>query len=392
MTQGQFSRYQRTALIVGGVGLILAIVGAVFNLRQFWQSYLLAYIFWLEIGLGCLGLVMLHHLVGGRWSAMIRRLMEAGAMTLPLLAVLFLPLLAGLTSLYPWTDAAHVAESELLQHKSAYLNISFFIVRAVFYFLIWIGLAYLLNRWSLQQDHTDDVALIARMRRLSAIGLILYILTATFAATDWMMSLEPEWFSSIYGLQFIAGHALAALAVAVIGLRYLVRPEPAAAGSGLVNAFNNLGNFLLGFVMIWAYFSFSQFLIIWSANIPEEGVWYYHRSQGGWQWVGGGLVTFHFGLPFLLLLSRTVKRQAQWLTILAAIIFVVRLIDLFWLITPAFYPDGIHIHWLDVALLVAVGGGWLAQFFRQLAGKSLLPRHDPHLAEVTHEQTEFAAS
>jgi hypothetical protein len=381
----QLSRIQRPGLIIGLVGLVLAGAGAWLDLEQFWQSYLLAYVFWLEIALGCLGMVMLHHVAGGRWSFVIRRLMETGAMTLPLLAVLFIPLLIGLTRLYPWTDSALVAQSELLQHKSVYLNVPFFIIRAVIYFIVWSGLAYLLNRWSFQQDETSAPGLSSRLRRLSAIGLVLYFVTATFAAFDWLMSLEPEWFSSIYGVLFIVGQALAALALAIIGLRWMARDQPLTepiAGSTWANLFNDLGNFLLGFVMVWAYISFSQFLVIWSANIPEEAIWYYHRSQGGWQWVGLGLILFHLVLPFFLLLSRRVKRRAQWLTGLAVAILLMRLVDLFWLIVPAFYPDGLHVHWLDVALLIAMGGGWLTLFVRQLAAKPILPLYDPRPDKV----------
>jgi hypothetical protein len=391
----QLNRLQRPSLIIGLVGLVLAIVGAFLNLQQFWQSYLLAYIFWLEIALGCLAVVMLHHLVGGRWSFVIRRLMETGAMTLPLMALLFMPLLFGLNQLYTWTDPNQVAQSELLSHKSVYLNIPFFLSRTVVYFLIWIGLAYLLNRWSLAQDRTGELGLATRMRRLSGLGMVLYLVTATFAGYDWLMSLEPEWFSSIYGLLFIVGQGLAAFAVAIIGLRLLSTYKPATevvTASAWVNNFNDLGNFMLGFVMIWAYISFSQFLIIWSANVPEEAVWYYHRSQGGWQWIAMFLILFHFALPFLLLLSRLVKRKAQLLTSLALLILFVRLADLFWLIMPAFYPNEIHFHWLDLVIPIAMGGGWIAVFVRQLAGKPLLPLHDPHLQEIVHEQKEEFAS
>lgn len=392
----QLKRWQRPALIVGLVGLVGAVAGAVLDLQQFWLSYLLAYIFWLELALGCLGLVMLHHLVGGRWSLAIRRLMEAGAMTLPGLALLFIPLLLGLNRLYIWTDPAYMAQSELLMHKRIYLNLPFFLGRAVIYFAVWIGLAYLLSRWSLEQDRTGEPGLSRRMRRLSGIGMILYVVTATFAAYDWLMSLEPDWFSSIYGLLFIAGQGVAALALAIIGLRLWSSRESAAgvAGATWTAHFNDLGNFMLGFVMIWAYVSFSQFLIIWSANIPEEAVWYYHRSQGGWQWLGMGLILFHFGLPFFLLLSRTIKRQAQLLTILAGLIFVVRLADLIWLIVPAFYPEGFHIHWLDGVTLVAIGGGWITLYLRQLAGRPLLPGNDPLLEEgMRHAQhQEFTVS
>jgi hypothetical protein len=370
-------RLQRLGLLVGLAALAISLLGAFQNPEQFWQSYLLAYLFWLEIGLGCLGLVMLHHLAGGRWSALSRRVLETGAMTLPLMALLFVPLLWGLATLYPWTDPAYLLHSEALQQKSLYLNLPFFLARALIYFAIWLALAYLLNRWSLAQDLTGEEKYTRRMVRLSALGMILYVLTATFAAYDWMMSLEPEWFSSIYGLLFIAGQAVAALALAIIGLALLSRRE--GADQDWRQPFNDLGNLMLGFVMIWAYFSFSQFLIIWSANIPEEAIWYYHRSQGGWQNVGLFLIGVHFVLPFLLLLSRVVKRQAQRLMVLAMLIFVVRWVDLFWLIVPAFHPEALHWHWLDLAILAAMGGGWVALFSWKWRKKSPLPLHDPRL-------------
>lgn len=379
------NRWRLGGFIIGGVGLVLAVIGAFFDPAQFWQSYLLAYVFWLQIPLGCLAVLMLHHLVGGHWGLVIRRFLETGAMTLPLLAVLFIPLIFGLNALYRWTDPQAVAQSELLQHKSIYLNIPFFLARAVLYFIIWLGLAYGLSRWSLAQDRSADPALAGRMRRLSALGLILYALTATFAAYDWLMSLEPEWYSSIYGVLFIVGQVLAAFAFAIIMLRWGSN-WPSLAESVSRLDFNDLGNFMLGFVMIWAYISFSQFLIIWSANIPEEAIWYFHRSQGGWQWVGLGLILFHFTLPFLLLLSRRAKRQAALMAALAVLLIGMRLVDLFWLIAPAFHPDGLRLHWLDGVMVIALGGLWLAVFAWQLAGKPLMPSHDPRFQEAfAHE-------
>lgn len=386
-----FKRWQTPALTLGLVGLVLALVGAFLNQTQFWQSYLLAYVFWLEAGLGCLGLLMLHHLVGGRWSGLIRRLLETGAMTLPLLALLFIPLVIGMNTLYPWLNAEHVQQSELLQQKTGWLNGPFFLGRSAFYFLIWITLALLFNRWSLAQDRAQGTAEAAkfttRMHRLSAVGMILYVLTATFAGYDWLMSLEPEWFSSIYGLLFIAGQALAALSLAIIGLGMVARER--GTTQQWVKSFNDLGNFLLGFVMIWAYFTYSQFLVIWSADIPEEGIWYYHRTQGGWQTVALILIAVHFVLPFVLLLSRTLKRSVPWLTAVALLVFLARSIDLVWLIVPAFYPEGVHVHWLDLALWLAIGGGWVMFFTRQWAGKAALPIHDPHVGDSDEEHEEF---
>jgi hypothetical protein len=374
-----FQRWQWPAWIVTVLGLVLAVVGLLLDERQFWQSYLLAYAFWLELSLGCLGILMLHHLVGGRWSALIRRLMETGASTLPLLALLFAPLLFGLGTIYPWADPTHLSESELLQQKSAWLNVPFFWGRAALYFVVWLTLAYLLRRWSLEQDRTGDLQLAGRMRRLSAVGMILYVLTTTFAAYDWLMSLEPEWFSSIYGLLFMAGGGLAGFALAIIGLKVIAKAYGSA--HNWVQSFNDLGNFLLSLVMLWAYFSFSQFLIIWSANIPEEAIWYIHRSQGGWLNVGLFLIAVHFVLPFLLLLARGLKRSVRWLTGLALFIFAGRLVDLFWLIVPAFHADGLRWHWLDLALVVAMGGAWVSLFIQQWTEKAPLAHADPHLGQ-----------
>ena len=383
-----FKRLQAPALIVGVVGLALALVGAFLDQTQFWQSYLVAYIFWLEIGLGCLGLLMVHHLVGGRWSGMIRHLLETGAMTLPLMALLFLPLLLGMNTLYPWLDAEHVSHSPLLQQKTAWLNAPFFIGRSALYFLVWLTLALLFQRWSMMQTLTGDPQWAGRMRRLSAGGIILFMLTATFAGYDWLMSLEPEWFSSIYGLLFIIGQAIGALSFAIIGLGMIAQAQ--GVGQRWVKSFNDLGNFLLGFVMIWAYFTYSQFLIIWSADIPEEGIWYYHRTQGGWQTVALVLIALHFVLPFILLLSRPLKRTIRGLMAVALLVFLARLVDLYWLLVPAFYPAGVHFHWLDGALWVAIGGGWLTVFSRQWTGKAALPRHDPHVGESDEQEQELA--
>ncbi len=378
-TPSSLARLQRPALLIALVGVVLAGVGAWLDLTQFWRSYLIAYLFWLQIGLGCLGMVMLHHLAGGRWSALIRRIMEAGALALVPLAVLFLPILIGLPSIYPWADADFLAHSEVVQQKAAYLNVPFFVGRAAVYWVVWLGLALLLRRWSLAQDRTGDPALTTRLRRLSAAGIILYMLSATWASYDWMMSLEPEWFSSAYGLLVISGQATAALALAIIGLRGLARN---ATAQDWTQSFNHLGNLLLAFVMIWAYLSFSQFLIIWSANIPEEAIWYGRRSQGGWLTLGLIVIGVHFVVPFFLLLSRRFKRRAQTLTVLAWLILAARLLDLAWLILPAFSPVSTN-HWLDWVALIAIGGIWFAAFAWLWTSQPPLPRHDPHLLGET---------
>jgi hypothetical protein len=349
--------------------------------EHFFQSYLFGYIYWMQITLGSVGLVMLHYLVGGRWSFAIRRLLEAGAMTLFPMALLFIPILLGAQYLYLWARPEQVAESALLQYKTPYLNLPFFVGRTLLYFVIWIGLAYLLNRWSIEQDRTADVALYRRLKSLSAVGTILYMLTVTFAAFDWMMSLEPEWFSSIYGVIFIAGQAVATIAFALILLAALARREPLANWLS-VDVFNDLGNFLLAFISFWAYVSFSQYLIIWSANLPETVTWYIRRTEGGWEWLAFILIFCHFALPFALLLSRRAKRNTRLLVAVAVFVLLIRFVDIFWMIKPAFYPEGFYIHWLDIVIPITIGGFWIAFFLWRLGQRPLLPLHDPRFEEA----------
>ncbi|HEX9372426.1 MAG TPA: hypothetical protein VF897_15535 [Roseiflexaceae bacterium] len=384
--QPDLRRVQLPALAAGVAGLAACAVGAYLDPGAFYQSYLFAYLFWFGIALGSLAILMLHHLVGGAWGFPIRRLLESAALTLPLLLVLFLPLLLGLGELYEWARPDALAADSLLQHKSAYLNPTFFVARAAIYFAIWIGLAFFLNRWSLEQDRTDEPALARRMRDLSRFGLVLYMLTMTFAAIDWVMSIEPHWYSTIYGLIYVAGQGLAGFSVAIIVAALLSRREP-LAGAVTPERFGDLGGLLLAFVMFWAYVALSQFLLIWSANLPEEVTWYVRRIQGGWSWVIIFVIAFQFVLPFLLLLARRVKRTIPALAGLAGLIMLVHLIDLFWLVVPPFRQDGLSVHWLDLAAPIGIGGLWVAAFAWLLARRPLLPLHDPR-AQGLQEATE----
>ena len=382
--EADFRRIQRGALIAGVVGLVLCVIGALFDLDQFFQSYLWAYLFWLGIAAGCFGIMLLQHLAGGRWGVVIRRFLESGAMTLPLMALLFIPLLFGLQSLYVWARPEAVQADEILQHKQPYLNVPFFIIRALLYFAIWSGLALLLNRWSLQQDRTADPNLSRRFRLLSGPGLVIYMLTMTFASFDWAMSLDPHWYSTIYGALFIIGQGLTTLAFVITVAAFLSDSKPLSEVA-TADLFNDLGNLLLAFVMLWAYMSFSQFLIIWSGNLPEEVVWYIERTTGGWAWIPPFLIIFHFALPFLLLLLRSTKRRPRVLARVAVFVILVHLVNLFWLVMPAFHPDGLHVHWLDLAAPVGIGGLWITAFLWVLQRRPLLPLHDDRLhAEGGH--------
>ena len=372
---------QRRLLIAGAVGAAVSLIGALLDARQFFQSYLMAYMLCLGVTLGCLALGMVHQLSGGAWGVLIRRPIGAATRVLPIMTVLFLPILVGMRTLYPWTDANRVAADEVLQHKHLYLNVPFFLVRAAVYFGVWNLLTYLLNAWSLEQDQNPDPRLARRMQKLSAVGLLGYGLTITFASFDWLMSLEPHWFSTIYGVLIMGGQGLSAMAFMIAVLVWLGRRPP--LDRIVVPAhFHDLGNLMLAFVMLWAYFSFSQYLIIWAGNLPLEISWYQHRLQTGWRTVGVTLILFHFAVPFVVLLSRTVKRAPDLLVKVAVGILVLRLVDLFWLIAPEFHENGLVVHWLDVVLPLSMGALWLAAFVWQLRGRAILPLHDPQFDEA----------
>jgi hypothetical protein len=374
-------QHQRRLLTVGIAGGLISVLGLWTNPAQFFQSYLVAYMFVLGVTLGCLALGMIHQLSGGAWGVVIRRPIGAASRVLPVLTVLFLPLVFGMSHLYEWTHADVVAADEALQHKQLYLNVPFFLIRAVFYFAVWNALSFFLNAWSLEQDRTGDPAIARRMQLLSAGGLLGYGLTVTFASFDWLMSLEPHWFSTIYGVLIIGGQGLAALAFLIVASAWLSQ-RPPLQGILVPSHFHDLGNLMLAFVMLWAYFAFSQYLIIWSGNLPEEIAWYLHRLQTGWRAVGALLVVLHFVVPFGLLLSRAIKRQANMLVKVAYLILVLRVVDLYWLVAPEFHRDGVVVSWLDLVLPISLSAFWLGCFVWQLRGRAILPVHDPQFDEA----------
>ena len=375
------ARWQRPLLTGGVAGVLVSMVGLFFEPTQFFQSYLMAYMLCLGVTLGCLALGMVHQLSGGAWGVVIRRPIGAASRVLPVMTLLFLPIVFGMRHLYPWTHADLVARDEVLQAKHVYLNVPFFLVRAAFYFIVWNAVSFFLNAWSLEQDRADDPRIARRMQLLSGGGLVAYGLTITFASFDWLMSLEPHWFSTIYGVLIIGGQGLTGLAFLVIVLVWLGRRPP--LDRIIVPAhFHDLGNLMLAFVMLWAYFSFSQYLIIWAGNLPEEIAWYIHRLRTSWRFVGAALVLFHFAVPFALLLSRTVKREPQMIVRVAIGIMIARVVDLFWLIAPEFHREGLSISWLDILLPVSLFAIWLGCFVWQLRGRAILPVHDPQFDEA----------
>jgi hypothetical protein len=364
-------------LSIGIVGLVACAVGFAISPQQFFRSYLFAYLFWMSVGLGCLPILMMYHLVGGAWGYSIRRLLESGTRTIFLLAVLFIPVLAGMRELYQWVSPPSPEIGEAVLKKALYLNVPFFIGRAVFFFLLWWFYANRLNRWSAAQDETGDIGLLRRFARLSGPGITFYGLTLTFALIDWAMSLEPRWYSTVYGLLWMVDTGLAALAFCIVVFTFLSDREPLSR-IARPEHLHDLGNLLFAFLMLWAYLAFCQLLVIWAGDVPEEIAWYLSRLRHGWEWTAAALIIFHFFVPWFLLLSRKNKRDRRRLGSIALLVLGMRIVDTFWMITPAFYPDGFKLHWLDPIALAGIGGIWLAIYARGLLAMPLLAVNDPN--------------
>jgi len=382
-----FTRLRTRALIVGVVGLVVLLAGLFVDRKLFFQAYLVGFTFWSGIAVGSLALLMLQHLTGGGWGLVIRRVLEASTRTLPLVVLLFIPVIIGSHSLYEWTDAAKVEEHPVVKAKLGYLNLPFFTLRAAVFLGVWLGLMFLLNKWSLEQDRTGDRRFGKNMRLLSGPGMVLLIFTVTFAAIDWFMSLEPDWASTIYGFIFVASWSLSALAFTIAVMAALSDDEPLNQIVAPLH-FHDLGKLLLALVMLWAYFDFSQFLIIWSGNLPEEIHYYMERMQGAWGPIIIIVAILHFAAPFLFLLSRGLKRNPRRLVIVALLVLVMRVIDLWWVLIPAFTPDHfpISLALLSIVSPIAIGGIWLSFFFWQLGKRSLIPINDPQFESVMEQQ------
>jgi hypothetical protein len=378
----ELTRVRNLALGVGALLFTLFVAGMLIDRAQFFHAYLVGFIFWTGITVGSLALLMLQHLTGGAWGLIIRRVLEASTRTLPLILLLFVPMVVGLNQIYPWTNRAEMNQVPALREKAAhYLNPPFFIGRALVYFAIWSLLAVLLNWLSLQQDRTSDSRLKKRLQIVSGPGLGVLILTITFAAIDWVMSLDPAWSSTIFGLIFVASWSLSALAFGILSMYWLSKREPMNAVVR-TSHFHDWGNLLLALVMLWTYFAFSQYLIIWSANLPEETVWYVARKHGGWGAIALGIVILQFVFPFMTLLSRAAKESPQKLAMLAVLILAMRVVDVIWLIEPSYNREHFHLSWMDIVAPLGMGGLWLATFAWQLQKRSLVPINDPHLEQA----------
>jgi hypothetical protein len=372
--------WRTKASIAGVVGAVLLAAGLFADPSQFYRSYLWSYVFCVGIASGSLAWLMLQYLTGGAWGVVIRRPAEAASRTLPLLALMFIPIAIGIPNLYEWSHLDKIRGDEVLMHKVKYLNVPFFLGRAALYFAGWILLSWLLNKWSAREDGGSPAAH-SKMSAISGPGLIFWCFSVTFMSVVWMLSLNPKWFSTMYGLLIIAGQGLGSLAF-LIALMVALAARPPMRAVLTHRHLHDLGKLMLAFVMVWAYFSFSQFLIIWSGNLPEEIPWYLARLRGGWQYMALALVLCHFALPFALLLSRDIKRNFRLLRMVAVFVLFMRLVDLYWVIQPEFRKGQFGMSWMDLAAPLGVIGIWLAYFFYQLEKRPLIPVNEPFLVEA----------
>lgn len=370
------SDLRRRAFAIGLAGLLLfAILVWVWPARVF-PSYLMSYLFWIGLTLGCYPVLMIYHLVGGKWGLAVRPFLEAGLGTLPLMALLNLPIFFGLQRLYHWARPHEAMADRIARQREIYLNLPAFAVRTVLFFVLWGLLASLLLKWSRRQLLEENTDATLRLRAISGPGLVVFTLVTTFAYVDWVMALEPDWSSSIFPVIILIGQILCALAFGVVLLTVM---RQRASEPMTREDFNHLGNLLLAFVMMWTYVSFSQLLIVYAGNLPHEIHWYLHRMRGGWIWVALVLLVFQFFVPFIFLLFKSIKRSGSSLGWLSAAMLVVQVIAVFWYVGPTFRPT-VSVDWLDPIGFAGIGGAWLAAFTRELdrqptVGTPPYPKH-----------------
>jgi hypothetical protein len=379
-------RLQKPVLVVGIVALVACVTPALMNhayAEQFFRSYLIGFTLVVGASVGALALLMIQYLTGGVWGILIRRQLEGAAKSIPLLAVAFLPILFGLDHIYAWAGP-EAAKSEILRHKAAYLSFTPFLVRAIIYFVSWSLFAYLLTRWDRRYEQTGDPWVALRMRGLSGFGLVFLAFSVTFAAVDWMMSLEPGWYSTMYPVNVICGDLLSAMALSIVLLVAVARVSPVSEAA-LPLHFRDLGNLMFAFVILWAYTVFSEFLLIWYGNIREEVPFHLKRMQGGWGFVSIALIALHFFLPFFLLLLRAIKDKPGRLAGVALLILFMRVIDYYWKIIPSFGEAGhpaVSVHWMDIVAVVGLAGVWLFFVIGSIRKGPLLPMYEPFVQKA----------
>lgn len=365
-------------LIIGIIGLVLSFIGWFTDSRQFYFSYLTAFVFWTTIALGGLFFVMLHHLVSAQWSVVIRRFGESMSMVIPYMAILFIPILFGLKELYLWMNPETVATDHLLHGKSGYLNLNFFVIRLIVYFTIWTVLAYLLNKLSLKQNRSSSPEQIKKMRIISAPGMILFAITLTFASFDWLMSLDAHWYSTIFGVYIFSGSFLALVSIVTL---IIIRLQSNGVLTEAITKehYHDLGKWMFAFTIFWGYMAFSQYFLIWYGNIPEETIWFLHRWESSWKTISLLIVFGHFGIPFFVLFPQAAKKNKIVMTIMSVWILLMHWVDIYWIVMPTLHPHTVHFSWIDLTTLIGIGGLFLYIFWRKFTAHPLVPVGDPDL-------------
>ena len=376
----QLFRAKRIGLFIGLFGAATAaFLWWVGNPSLFLHSYLAAFLFWAALAVGSLGLALIGNVVSSNWAEVARPYLTAAARTLPLMMVFFIPIALSLQTLYPWADGARVLHDEILEKRVAYLNSTFFLVRSCAYFMVFFVMQWALLPQKLGQAPTDA------MRRKSTWALVIYGLVISFAGFDWVMSLNPHWYSNVFGVIYGVGQLLESMAFLIAMIIYL---KMWVAYSELeTQTLQDMASLLLVFVLFWTYVNFGQFLIIWSGQLPEEVAWYHERNQGGWSWISYGLLFLHFLFPFFLLLFRTIKRAPYKLFLVCCLLLVMRIVDIIWNVFPT-YQNSLWISpWPFLSALIGLGGFWMILYLSQFRFEVLAPTrpHSGSAKEGHHE-------
>ena len=377
-------RWQMPALIVGVLGIIGSVIGFMTNQQEFFRAWVAPFVFWFLIAAGALAVLCLQYVTGGEWGVLIRRPLGAAARTLPLFLLFGLPVVFGLPYIYEWANHDKVAHDLLLQKKQLWLNPMGWGIRALVYFALWALWAWRIRVLSNEFAKSRSPYVELSRRKWAASGLLVMVMTLTLASVDWVMSLEPKWYSSMFGIAFTVGAGLSAFAFVTFFLTTISRTQ-AMIDILKPNHFRDLGNLMLAFTMLWAYTNFSQFLLIWYGNIKEETPYYLKRTHGGWGVLAAILVIFHFFLPFFMLLMRRIKDRPSTIAIVTVILLVMRFIDIYWLVTPAYHGDHFYFCWITIPAFLGIGGLWLAAFIWQLKGQTVIPIHETWVEEAIRE-------
>ena len=382
--QAGIARAQMPALLIGILGLLGSAAGFAMNRPEFFKAWLAPFVFWFLIAAGALAVLMLQYVTGGEWGLLIRRPLGAAARTIPLFLLFGLPIAFGLEHIYVWANQDYIAHDLLMQKKQFWLTQNGWLIRALVYFVLLTLWAWRIRILSLDFAKTRSPYTELSRRKWSSAGLLMIVFALTFVSIDWVMSLEPKWYSSMFGIAFTVGAGLSAFAFVTFFLT-LLADNPAMEGVLKPSHFRDLGNLMLAFTMLWAYTNFSQFLLIWYGNIKEETPYYLKRMHGVWGWMALALVVFHFFLPFFMLLMRSIKDRPKTIAIVTIILLVMRFVDIYWLVAPAHYGETFHFSWITIAAFFGIGGIWLWAFIQQLKGQTIIPIHESWVDEAIRE-------